>query len=31
MSTRIPPQHLEAEQSIIGGLMLDHEAFDQVA
>lgn len=31
MSARIPPQHLEAEQSIIGGLMLDHEAFDQVA
>lgn len=31
MSTRIPPQHLEAEQSIIGGLMLDQEAFDEVA
>lgn len=31
MSARIPPQHLEAEQSIIGGLMLDAEAFDQVA
>src|SRR3989344_443701 len=31
MSARIPPQHLEAEQSIIGGLMLDHEALDQIA
>jgi len=30
MSTRIPPQNLEAEQSILGGLMLDREALDQV-
>lgn len=30
MSTRIPPQALEAEQSILGGLMLDREALDQV-
>jgi len=31
MSIRIPPHSLEAEQSILGGLMLDQEAFDQVA
>lgn len=30
MSTRIPPQNLEAEQSILGGLMLDREALDQI-
>lgn len=30
MSARIPPQNLEAEQSILGGLMLDQEALDQV-
>lgn len=30
MSTRIPPQNIEAEQSILGGLMLDREALDQV-
>ncbi|QDK43695.1 replicative DNA helicase [Bdellovibrio sp. ZAP7] len=30
MSTRIPPQNLDAEQSILGGLMLDREALDQV-
>lgn len=30
MSARIPPQNLEAEQSILGGLMLDREALDQV-
>lgn len=28
---KIPPQNLEAEQSIIGSLMLDQEAWDQVA
>lgn len=27
---RLPPQNLEAEQSIIGGLLLDQESFDQV-
>lgn len=27
---RIPPQSLEAEMSIVGGLMLNHDAFDQV-
>jgi replicative DNA helicase len=31
MATRIPPQHLEAEQSILGSLMLDNEAWDHVA
>ncbi|MEK6774798.1 MAG: replicative DNA helicase [Bdellovibrionota bacterium] len=31
MGTRVPPQNLEAEQSILGGLMLEKEAFDQVA
>ncbi len=30
MSTRIPPQNIDAEQSILGGLMLDREALDQV-
>lgn len=30
MSARLPPQNLEAEQSILGGLMLDREALDQV-
>jgi replicative DNA helicase len=28
---KVPPQHLEAEFSVLGGLMLDSEAFDQVA
>lgn len=27
---RIPPQNLEAEQSIIGGLLVDQESFDQI-
>ena len=31
MAVRVPPQNLEAEQSILGGLMLEAEAFDQVA
>ncbi len=30
MSTRIPPHNIEAEQSIIGGLMLESDALDQV-
>lgn len=29
--SKIPPQHLEAEFSVLGGLMLDSEAFDEVA
>lgn len=28
---RVPPQSLEAEMSILGGLMLNHDAFDLVA
>lgn len=31
LSARIPPQNIEAEQSILGGLMLESESFDQVA
>lgn len=31
MSLKVPPSNLEAEQSILGGLMLDPEAFDQVS
>ncbi len=27
---KVPPQSLEAEQSVLGGLLLDREAFDQV-
>ncbi|MES3037409.1 MAG: replicative DNA helicase, partial [Bdellovibrionota bacterium] len=30
MGARVPPQNLEAEQSILGGLMLEASAFDQV-
>lgn len=30
MAARVPPQNLEAEQSILGSLMLDREAFDQI-
>ena len=28
---RVPPQSLEAEQSVLGGLLLDNEAWDRVA
>ncbi len=28
---RVPPQSIEAEQSVLGGLLLDNEAFDRVA
>lgn len=31
MDHRIPPQNLEAEKSILGGLMLDSEAWDEVS
>jgi replicative DNA helicase len=31
MSAKLPPQNIEAEQSILGGLMLDKDAWDQVA
>lgn len=30
MANQLPPQNLEAEHSILGGLMLDSSAFDQV-
>lgn len=30
MAARVPPQNLEAEQSILGGLMLDSSALDDV-
>ena len=29
--TRVPPHSLEAEESVIGGILLDNEAFDRVA
>ena len=28
---KVPPHSLEAEQSVIGGLMLDNRAWDEVA
>jgi replicative DNA helicase len=28
---RVPPHSIEAEQSVLGGLMLDNQAFDRVA
>lgn len=31
METRIPPQNIEAERSILGGLMLEQSAWDEVA
>jgi replicative DNA helicase len=31
MATRVPPQNLDAEQSILGGLMVDSFAFDIVS
>lgn len=31
MSQKLPPQNIEAEYSVLGGLMLEREAFDQVA
>ncbi len=31
MAAKIPPQNLEAEQSILGSLMLENEAWDQIA
>jgi replicative DNA helicase len=30
-SFRVPPHSVQAEQSVLGGLMLDNEAWDQVA
>ena len=31
MEGRIPPQNIEAEKSILGGLMLEQEAWDEVS
>ncbi|PIS12028.1 MAG: replicative DNA helicase [Bdellovibrio sp. CG10_big_fil_rev_8_21_14_0_10_47_8] len=31
MAAKIPPQNIEAEQSILGSLMLEREAWDQIA
>ena len=31
MQTRLPPQNVEAEKSILGGLMLETEAWDEVS
>lgn len=31
MSQKLPPQNLEAEFSVLGGLMLEREAYDQIA
>ncbi len=28
---RVPPHSIEAEQSVLGGLLLDNAAFDRVA
>ena len=28
---RVPPNSLEAEQSVLGGLLLDNVAFDKIA
>src|ERR1017187_7352888 len=30
MTTRLPPQNLEAEQSVLGGVMLDPNALDRI-
>lgn len=31
MENRVPPQNIDAEKSILGGLMLEQEAFDEVS
>ena len=28
---KVPPHSIEAEQSVLGGLMLDHKAWDKIA
>src|SRR5688500_20395465 len=28
---RVPPHHIEAEQAVLGGLMLDNRAWDNIA
>ena len=30
ITTKVPPHSIEAEQSVLGGLMLDNRAWDQV-
>src|SRR5687767_2930878 len=30
-ATRVPPQSIEAEQSVLGGLLLDNTAWDRIA
>jgi replicative DNA helicase len=30
-AVRVPPQSIEAEQSVLGGLLLDNTAWDRVA
>lgn len=31
METRVPPQNLQAEQSVLGGLMLDQDSWDNIS
>ena len=31
LALRVPPHSVEAEQSLLGGLLLDNQAFDRVA
>ena len=31
VALRVPPHSIEAEQSLLGGLLLDNQAFDRVA
>jgi replicative DNA helicase len=31
LALKVPPHSVEAEQSLLGGLLLDNQAFDRVA
>ena len=31
LALRVPPHSVEAEQSLLGGLLLDNQAFDRIA
>ena len=31
LNLRVPPHSIEAEQSVLGGLLLDNQAFDKIA
>jgi replicative DNA helicase len=31
LALKVPPHSIEAEQSVLGGLLLDNQAFDRVA